>query len=220
VNFLGDRYQKFLNATQWSTLRAFGNYPPTKMTVFIPVIGYLILFNENVLQYLGLSRRLFGYSPERAAAAGAAPVSPRLLFLYFGLCLISAGSIIFSVRCPPRMKAYGSPTELIEKEHENLSLIELRAIATRLDPTSTVGAQFTEYCSQLINHRYGNALVRPAPPQRDEELEADGILTYYNILNNGRPISRIATALLFLLGLVLVSVPTIEVFLRVVMSLF
>jgi hypothetical protein len=189
------------------------------MTVFIPVIGYLILFNENVLHYLELSRSLFGNSAERVASSGAAPVSPRLLFLYFGLCLISAGSVIFSVRCPPRMKVYGSPIELIEKELENLSLIELGAIATRLDPESTMGARFTEYCSQLINLRYGTAGGLPIPSQRDEELEADGLLAYYNILNNGRPISRVTTALLFSIGLLLVSLPSIEVFLRVLVSL-
>ena len=34
---------------KWSWLRAIGNSSSIKMTIFIPAIGYLVLFNQNLM---------------------------------------------------------------------------------------------------------------------------------------------------------------------------
>jgi hypothetical protein len=202
------------NMTPWSTLRALGTYPATKLTVFIPLIGYLILFNENILHYLALSKQLFGQTQEQIASVPA-PVSVRLLLLYFGLCLIAAGSVIFTLRCPPRLKAYGSAPEFIGKELDNISIVELCAISECLDPKGAVGGKFREYCSKLVE-RYTSNYVSPVQAKRDEEIEADGLNAYFQILDRGRPISRVGSASLFVAGLVALSIPSAEVFFRVV----
>lgn len=44
----------------WTTLREVGNLSAVKATVLIPLIGYLILFNQNVVEYLRLSPELTG----------------------------------------------------------------------------------------------------------------------------------------------------------------
>jgi hypothetical protein len=203
-------FTELSDVTPWSTLRSIGTYPATKMTIFIPLIGYLIIFNENILHYLQLSKQLFDRTAERVMSE-TAPVSGRLLVLYFGLCLIACGSVIFTLRCPPRLKAYGSAPEFIGKELDNISIVELAAISGRLDPGGAVGKRFREHCRQLLE-RYGLSYTG-VPKKRDEEIEADGLTSYFHILDEARPISRIASASLFIIGLVAISIPSVEVFL-------
>ena len=97
---------------RWTNLRSVGNSAPAKLTVIIPLVGYLIIFNEKLASYLELSHELFGV--ERLPQL---PV--RLLLKYLGLCLIAGGSIIFSIYCLLEIKKYRSTTEYIGGELEN-----------------------------------------------------------------------------------------------------
>jgi hypothetical protein len=73
------------------------------MTVFIPLIGYIIIFHEHILPYLQLSRDIFGDPPHLW----------RLYFVYFGLCFLAAGSIIYQWRCPPDVKHFASALDYV-----------------------------------------------------------------------------------------------------------
>jgi hypothetical protein len=87
----------------WSNLRAVGNNPATKMTVFIPLIGYMIIFNANILPYLRLASEIFGNPPHFW----------RLYFIYFGLCSLALGSIIYQFWCPPDIKRFASALDYV-----------------------------------------------------------------------------------------------------------
>src|SRR6185436_14747449 len=63
---------------KWQTLRGLGNSTAVKLTIFIPIIGYLVIFNETVVKYIDLSQRFLGQSSETYNEW-------RLIFVYFGL---------------------------------------------------------------------------------------------------------------------------------------
>jgi hypothetical protein len=63
-------------APTWSTLRTIGQSRVLSLTILVPFVGYLILFNEHVLSLLTLWPELFG---------GADAIVGRLYFIYFGL---------------------------------------------------------------------------------------------------------------------------------------
>src|ERR1700739_3748651 len=105
----------------WTILRGVGNSNLVKLTIVIPLVGYLILFNENLLHYIQLSRTLFGVdqvSRAETTDVSAAHVPLRLSSLYFGLCLIAVGSIIHQWFAPEEIKKYGSAPEYIEHEQD------------------------------------------------------------------------------------------------------
>jgi hypothetical protein len=58
---------------RWTVLRDIGNSAPAKLTILIPLVGYLIIFNEHVLKYLELSHQLFGNKDSQSTQ-----ISPRL----------------------------------------------------------------------------------------------------------------------------------------------
>ena len=90
----------------WRHLRATGNSASVNMTILIPLIGYLIVFNSHVVDVISLSRHLLGFEQQQGP-------STRLLSLYFGLCLVAAASIIYNWMCPRVIKKYESAPEYL-----------------------------------------------------------------------------------------------------------
>jgi hypothetical protein len=62
------------------TMRAYNERH--KATVFIPLIGYMVIFNTKVLPVFQLSKYIFGNQNNQTY------VSWRLLAIYFGLCFL------------------------------------------------------------------------------------------------------------------------------------
>src|SRR5262245_13941791 len=88
----------FQEKDKWTTLRAVGNSPIVKMTIVIPVLGWLILFNDYIVHQLSAVEEIFG----------KLQVSSRLLWLYVGLFITSIGSILYAGFCPEEIKKYAS----------------------------------------------------------------------------------------------------------------
>jgi hypothetical protein len=79
----------------WTRLRNRENSPLVRLTVLIPLVGYLIIFNAHVIDYIELALELGG------SANTDATVSSKLLSVYFGLCAIALASVIYSRYCVP-----------------------------------------------------------------------------------------------------------------------
>ena len=90
----------------WSQLRSISNLPITRATILIPVIGYFLIFNAHVVEYLHLTPAL----TDNTIAQGR-EVSWRLLLIYFGLCSIGGASAVYQVCCPAEIKRYSSAVE-------------------------------------------------------------------------------------------------------------
>src|SRR5689334_18222309 len=76
-------------ALTWTQLRTIGHLPLMKATIFVPLIGYLIIFNETIARYLRLVW-------EEDATP---PVPTNLLLVYFGLVCLSVGAGVYALRC-------------------------------------------------------------------------------------------------------------------------
>ena len=111
---------------RWGVLRSIGNSATVKLTILIPVIGYLILFNDTLVGYLNLARNLFD------ATAVPGSVSWRLLFLYFGLSLTAVASIIYAMFCPNVIKRFGSSAEFIAEEGDYVPTFAFEIIEEKL----------------------------------------------------------------------------------------
>jgi hypothetical protein len=199
----------------WTDLRSIGNSTAARLTILIPLVGYLIIFNESLLQYVELSRNLFGH--EERSTSGAY-VSPRLLCIYFGLCLIAAGSVLFGWFCPQEVKKYGSSAELVGGDGKDMSFGELVSIANLLRGTRWFSKDFDNFC-EAFNARH---LIKGLDDHREnnKEVEALGLDNYFQFLNFRNPAIRAATAAFYGAGFLVLSVPSIEVFARVTSALW
>jgi hypothetical protein len=114
VGMTSDRgaWRKFM---LWHDLRSIGNSSLAKMTIVIPIVGYLVLFNEKLQDYLQLSHELLAH--QQAGSSGL----PRLLAIYFGLCFVAMASTLFALFCPLQVKKYATAEEYIAGDEPYLS---------------------------------------------------------------------------------------------------
>jgi hypothetical protein len=108
---------------RWSRLRGTGNSLPVRLTVLIPVVGYLIIFNSYIVKYLELAKEFGG-----AQAMENASVSPRLLLSYFGLCAVALGSVIYDRFCPDEVKHFGTSAAYVGGDGRSIGDFALEAI--------------------------------------------------------------------------------------------
>jgi hypothetical protein len=123
---------------RWDRLRQLGNLGIMKMTVLMPLIGYLVIFNASLHEHLRLT-----FDPDGGGTL-------RLYFIYFGLTLLGIGSIVYQFACPSEVKEHGSAWEFVSREAEAINQQRLDAI-----------------CGALIRWRYGALLEALPAPFRD-----------------------------------------------------
>ena len=112
----------------WTDLRGISNSSAAKSTILIPLVGYLIVFNQNVLPWLQLARQLGGGVTQDH-------ISPRILWLYIALCAIALGTLIYAWRCPPEVKKYGDYKDYANGDGPAMTSRTLDEIQTLLDNT-------------------------------------------------------------------------------------
>ncbi len=200
---------------KWSLLRTVGNLTAVRLTVLIPLVGYLIIFNENVVKYLDLAKEFAGISNQHFASG----ISPKLLLIYFGLCALAAGSAIFSIWCPAEVKHYGTSAAYVGGDGHNIGDFAFEPIETRLRNSANYTKEY-----QRIRDRYEPKLLSidyTIEQKREDMVEAkvqinNGILhLYFAYLDNSHPIPRLLTAIFFAIGFIALAVPSAQVFLKV-----
>lgn len=179
------------------------------MTVLIPLIGYLIIFNEKIAEYLHIVRELGG-------GVDNATVSPRLLLIYFGLCAVAAAVSIYSWRCPNAVKYYGSANAYVSAVKDVSGDFPMAEIEKAF--THTNDKFFKEYWE--IRDRYEKTNSAPISVSQKQEMYVGYLHLYYRYLDELHPLSRIAVATLYSIGFVCLLVPSAGVFWRVCLILW
>lgn len=192
-------------ASTWSKLRLLGNSHIAQSTIAVPILGYLILFNANIIDYL----RLHTDFCEGAACS----VSWRLYFIYFGCFFISIGASIFGLMCPSVTKKYGGASDFFEAERTYFSSPDNLNYLFKIieeEKGSPANDPFELKIHIIGKHAALNAAHTHAI--------ADVLGEYYILKNSSRPRYRILSLLAYAFGIALLLVPTIFTFIQVLMS--
>lgn len=187
----------------WSVLREIGSLSIVRSTILIPIIGYLVLFNETIIQYLRLT-------PQLSADTDVGAVSYRLLLIYFGLVCFAIGSGLYSAFCPVEIKKYDTPSAFVAAERDVLGEFQLGLLEQRL--RSKAPNVYTDLRSlidrrPLAMNQVGEAAIKLAN-------HTDIMQAYYLVRNRQAGEIRRLIALLFFVGAVLLLIPSAHVFVR------
>jgi hypothetical protein len=183
----------------WRLLRSIGNSGAAKLTVLIPLIGYLILLNDSVVAHLGL----FGEAADATLT--------RLLAIYCGLVFVAIASVIFAACCPREVKRYASSEEYVAGDKPFMSDKQIAIMQRRLELGDAVARE--EYAG--YNEYYG---TRPSPDDLEElrrrarELNRIQMNLYYEMLDRSCAGGRWAAAIFYLAGLAFLILPPALVF--------
>lgn len=200
-NSPGSEYRTADSVANWSTLRSIGNSSLSKMTMFVPVFGYFILFNDNISQYLRLA---IDSCPAQECRVGW-----RVFFLYFGLCFAALGAAIFTFRCPDIVKRYSTSREFFETSkdfyahHHNLRWL--------LDDIEKMRGKAYDDGLNLVDLTNNASVVG----QNQIHVLSGPMAAYYNLKNTCRVRWRRASLTFYGVGAALLAIPTFITFVEV-----
>lgn len=192
---------------KWSTLRPVGNLWVTRLTVLIPIVGYMIIFNSELARYMELIAELSSTQPQHFHLS----VPPRLFQMYFGLCFIATGSVIYSLCCPAIVKRNASEAEFAGSEGPHIGKFAMNAIYERIEKSGR-GGEFSAFQtseSSCIDQYYPESMARG-------EIRNAAVHIYFDIENARWCIARLASSLFFLIGFPILLWPSFQVFMKVV----
>lgn len=127
----------------WVTLRNFGQSKVLALTMLVPFLGSLILFNDQLVTILKLTSSAVSGAPVDTAAA----TLHRLKLTYLGLVALGSGSFLFTVFCPSSVKRAASVGEYIASEEPLVTPARMRLLIDEVlqnyyDNISTDGSHF------------------------------------------------------------------------------
>jgi hypothetical protein len=196
---------------RWSTLRSVGNSFAARSTVLIPLVGYFIIFNSKLADYVSLIHEVTGTDTSGLS------VSPRLFETYFGLCCIAVGAAIYSLFCPPTIKKYGSTGAFAGDDGSHYGKFAIEQLKDILSDSPQKAALDT------VVGRYapmGTMSGQDPPDSAYFQLNNAILHLYYTYPNRSAPILSALSATFFAIGFVVLLIPSIYVFARVSSVLF
>jgi hypothetical protein len=183
----------------WVRLRFISNSTAAKATILVPLIGYLILFNEKVVEFLNLAKDIGTHS--------GAEVSYRLILIYLGLCFISLGVVVYGWLCPNEVKHYGSAAAFIQGDGPSLRGFVINDIGRELENSGQRPRL------QMISDALDEKIRRQNATEEDSERYRIEVLhLHFEQLKESHPIGRKVCFWSYVIGFGLLAVPSAIVF--------
>lgn len=110
--FAEAKYQ-FRTAINWSALSGIGNSKAARLTILMPMVGYLIIFNTTVSSFLQVSLPVGDLAGETDGFISYL-YSKNMKFLYFGLLVFGLGVGLYNIFVPRQIKEYPSVENYIK----------------------------------------------------------------------------------------------------------
>jgi|GEM_PF-1259051 len=199
-----------------------------KCAMAVPIVGYLILFNDSISQHLSFDQ-LAGENLLRFGLSS----TERLKLIYFGLILLGTANICYRVRRPFTFKIGTNQFEYAEdalKHFTPSAYIDIHGVIRHEGHHSLHGKYYDSEYEAFLDLAFGKVTGRL---QRDDaaadwtgaKRRYEGLLRSMlleNFLRNNikRRISLSVCLVLSLMGYLLLFIPSADLFFKVVAASF
>lgn len=180
---------------RWSSLKGVMSSKFARLTVIVPIVGWLLVYNDNLILFLEelLGRELpneFGW---------------KVYIFYVGLFGISISSILYAIFCPGEIHKHSSDVDYVK--HSRLVFTESyeKTLSQSIGRDPLVWGDPPEEFRNKKTKKF--PLVRRQ--SENEEDIIDTLLSDYNRRNASWPLVRVLALFVFCVGAVLASVPTL-----------
>jgi hypothetical protein len=109
LDHLRMKWQIFVYNYQWPDYIPLFDGWIAKCSMAVPIVGYLILFNDSISQHIAFNRLASEQLISFGISSGA-----RLKFLYFGLLALGASNLLYRIRRPYALKIGKNQFEYVE----------------------------------------------------------------------------------------------------------
>ena len=207
------------------------------MTIFVPVIGYMILLNDYVVEYLSLSDKLLSNTLTKETDwPSIGDTFGRLRLIYLGLVSVGIASFIFKIRCPSEILRHRNEYDYIHAELAVMTSERFLAAKERLTqcPASIPNdlrlrinsVEDTELSETLMQV---SATARTGQPakliwddwiNRNRRIMSEVLSVLYDIVNQSRVYWRSTIFGLYILGFLILLWPSLEIFMKIAIITF
>lgn len=208
----------------WSDYVFFLDGWIAKCAMAVPIIGYLILFNDSVSQHLSFNHLASEGAKSFGLSAGA-----RLKFIYFGLIFLGSANIVYRLWRPFVLRVGTNQFEYVEKALEHFTASDYINIhgAVRQEGHHTLrgkygDAEYDAFLTLATGERVdgqGRLVQSPSDWSRAKSQYEDllrSMLLENFFRNDVKRRGYLTSALAFaLVGYALLSVPSIDLFIKV-----
>jgi hypothetical protein len=190
----------FKREPRWNDLRRLGNSSIARASIIVPVLGYLIIFHSDLINYLNI----------HTSFCENCSVSWRLYMFYFSCCFFAMGSVIYAVRCPRTIKEYAVARDYFEADkHYFCSADNLAYLFDLLDREGAEPSDPFPLRSKLASQT--NVIPDQLP-------YLAGLMGQHFFLENRKhPWSRMAVFVSYAVGFILLGIPTVWTFFQVIL---
>lgn len=198
----------------WELLRSVCNSKFAKLSVFVPVFGYFIIFNDAFVALLASSME-WACVAFQSTACGDGGLSKlgdefmlrKVVNIYIALSAIGLSTLIFQGLCPHEIKKFWHVESYV---FENTQVFHhefnhrIRTILDKKAPKDT----------KRIQNSFNKYKVHDRP-KASEMYDRDILALWFHFQNTRFEIARWVCFILFGAGVTLLTYPTVAVFIKV-----
>jgi hypothetical protein len=196
----------------WSSLTLLGQSKLVKMTMLIPIFGYLILFNESVMSFVLTSFNL--------ESLGFAEVQEKtkLYYIYFGLTSLGLASFVYQISCPQLMKEYSSVRQYLRENVDYMTLLRVDSICNHVVAKSGSAHQVTSRVQKVIKEINDEQLSSLEKENSLRNASIDLLQHFWNLSTWSSFSLRVLVSVLFIIGFLCLLIPSFKMFVAVLSS--
>ncbi|MGJ3242530.1 MAG: hypothetical protein ACFE0O_06200 [Opitutales bacterium] len=227
ISFIKHKWSDFWTNFCWSDYVSYIDGWIPKLSFSVPIIGYVILFNDTVSQSLSYD----AITNNEATDFGLSGIH-RLRFLYFGLIALGVSNIIYRIRRPYGFR-FG--TDFVQYSKTGLEAFMVSSFTSmhhdiQVKGPSTLEGKYKESDWDAFIKEATKTKERGNSVQRFGSWEA-AKLKYGDLLRNilyetffnedtGRRCSLVTCLFFSTIGYVALMLPSIDLFLKVIITTF
>ena len=192
-----------------------------RFSLFVPIFGYLILFSDGVSEHLKFTNLV-----EQSSYYIGLNGSQRLRLIYFGLIFLGAANLLYRIRRPKSLLLGEDTMEYVKNCFENFSYIDYEDINARIyDKENRIiynqkyddsWMRFTDHAQEIQNGRSTWDEIKAKHGSFMRGLLKSDFKAYDRRYKK----SLLTCIILSTLGYVLLAVPSIDLFTKVLLTTF
>lgn len=186
----------FIMPFPWSSLKTAMSSKFARLTFIVPIIGWLLVYNDNLATIL---EQKWQISIDEGT-------SWKLYAFYLGLFAIAVSSIVYAVFCPKEVKRFDSEVDFVKTARLIFTESYSREVSAQVGRLPFVWAPPAPETKNPASGKF--PLVRKHT-ENEEEL-VDLLVAHYRDRDMTWPLVRILAFLIFLVGVVMTSIPTLS----------
>lgn len=216
-------WQIFIQNYRWSDYVAYIDGWIPKLAFTVPILGYLILFNDKISDLLTFEQitntpiQTFGFSGLE-----------RLRFLYFGLILLGLSNFVYRVRKPYTFKFGSNSIDYIKTCFETFTFHDYHVLKEEIQHKGNLSGRVRSHVIASFStlNKTNNEKMRLSNPEWEVlknnygNVLRDILYEYFYQHDISRKVSLSICLLLSTLGYFCLLLPSGDLFVKVLLSIF